>query len=135
MNEAGSFEFTLAAIPNIDFYSLQVGPAAEQLADTTMQITDLATGFKHVGYGSCDAGTGYRHQYRLRASSFGRRSWPPDLGSTGKKSPIGDGVSKTRGRLVLLDADFPRPGGWDDVFVRVAGRTCGSLRPINDDCA
>ena len=27
-------------------YSLQVGPAAAQLADTTMQITDLATGFK-----------------------------------------------------------------------------------------
>jgi ADP-heptose:LPS heptosyltransferase len=38
----------LATIPNIDFYSLQVGPAAAQLAETTMQITDLATGFKNM---------------------------------------------------------------------------------------
>jgi len=42
-------EFTpLAAVPNIEFYAIQVGPASAQLADTTMQVTDLATGFKNM---------------------------------------------------------------------------------------
>ena len=42
-------EFTpLTAVPNINFYSLQTGPASAQLADTTIPITDLANRFENM---------------------------------------------------------------------------------------